>query len=51
MAVERPGKSEPMLKLQTTLDAGYGVSAKKDARKQVCRAGHRLALILKDILQ
>src|SRR5262249_14325939 len=51
MPVERPGKSEPTHKLQTTLDAEYGVSAKRDARKQVRRAGHRLALILKDILQ
>lgn len=51
MPVERPGNSEPTQKLQTTLDAEYGVSAKRVARKQVRRAGHRLALILKDILQ
>ena len=51
MTVERPATSEPTQKLQTTLDAEYGVSAKRVARKQVRRAGHRLALILKDILQ
>jgi hypothetical protein len=51
VAVERPGESEPPHKLQTTLDAECGVDAKKDARKQVRRAGHRLALLLKDILQ
>ena len=51
ITVERPGTSEPTQKLQTTLDAEYGVSAKRVARKQVRRAGHRLALILKDILQ
>jgi hypothetical protein len=51
ITVERPGNSEPTQKLQTTLDAEYGVSAKKVARKQLRRAGHRLALILKDILQ
>jgi S1/P1 Nuclease len=51
MTVERPGASEPTQKLQTTLDPEYGVSAKRVARKQVRRAGHRLALILKDILQ
>jgi hypothetical protein len=49
--VERPGKSEPPHKLQTTLDPEYGASAKRDSRKQVRRAGHRLALILKDIFQ
>ena len=43
--------SEPTQKLQTTLDAEYGVGAKRVARKQVRRAGHRLALILKDILR
>lgn len=51
VAVERPGESEPPHKLQTTLDAEYGAGAKGDARKQVRRAGHRLALLLKDILQ
>jgi hypothetical protein len=51
ITVERPGNSEPTQKLQTTLDAEYGVSAKRVARKQLRRAGHRLALILKDILQ
>jgi hypothetical protein len=51
ITVERPGNSEPTQKLEATLDAEYGVSAKRVARRQIRRAGHRLALILKDLLQ
>jgi S1/P1 Nuclease len=48
--VERPSKNEPAEILEATLDQEYGTNAKRDAEKQVHLAGHRLALILKDVL-
>jgi len=49
ITIERPGK-EPTDALNTQLDDGYGATAKRDAQKQVRLAGHRLALLLKEVL-
>jgi hypothetical protein len=50
VTVERPGSGEQIKALQVTLDADYGDAAKSDTKKRVRLGGHRLALILKDIL-
>jgi hypothetical protein len=50
ITIERPGK-DPIEELTTELADGYDSTAKTDAQKQVRLAGHRLALLLQQVLQ
>lgn len=49
ITIERPGK-DPVEELTTELADKYGATAKRDAQKQVRLAGHRLALLLQQVL-
>lgn len=48
--IEIPKPHGPTEDMITTLTAEYDATAKKDAMQQVRRGGHRLALLLKEIL-